>query len=480
MKYSVFFICISLCISTPGKTQDKWDLRRCVEYAIANNISVKQSDITARIAELTLKQSKLAQWPNANFSNSTGINAGRSIDPTTNLYTNQQLLFSQFSLNGSVTVFNFFNLKNVKEANEFAAEAARVDVDKLKNDISLLVSQSYLLVLVSQEQANIANVAVQQTLQNLQNTRKRVDAGALPELNALELEAQLARDSTNLLTALGTVQQNTLALKAVLNLDAAASFVVDTPPLDKIPVESLADLQPEIVYGLALANLPQQKANDLRIQGAHKILSASKATMYPSIVAFAGLGTNYANNKIPSFSAVNTGTFQPSQAKVNVSGTDYFVQTPIINTTVTTYREPFGLQFSDNFRQNIGLNISIPIFNNGLGKTQYNKNKLSVQNLELSKEQAERTLKQDVYKSYTDATTAFQKFNAGKKSVATAEKAYSAASKRYEQGLLSTIDFLTNQNNLTRTKLELSLAQVDYVFRLKLLEFYKGQGIKLE
>ena len=149
MKYSVFFICISLCISIPGKTQDKWDLRRCVEYAIANNISVKQSDITARIAELTLKQSKLQQWPNANFSNSTGINAGRSIDPTTNLYTNQQLLFSQFSLNGSVTVFNFFNLKNTKEGNEFSAEAARVDVDKLKNDISLIVSNAYLQVLVS-------------------------------------------------------------------------------------------------------------------------------------------------------------------------------------------------------------------------------------------------------------------------------------------------------------------------------------------
>jgi outer membrane protein len=202
--------------------------------------------------------------------------------------------------------------------------------------------------------------------------------------------------------------------------------------------------------------------------------------MYPNITAFGGLGTNYANNKIPQFNTVNSGTFQPTQAKVNVSGTDYFVQTPVINTTITTYREPFGLQFSDNFRQNVGLNISIPIFNNGLGKTQYNKNKLTVQNLELQKEQSERTLKQDVYKSYTDATTAFQKFNSGKKSVETAEKAYKAAEKRYELGLLSTIDFLTNQNNLTRSKIELSLAQVDYVFRLKLLEFYKGQGIKLE
>ena len=413
MKYSLFSVCISLIITIPGKSQDKWDLRRCVEYAVANNISVKQADIQARVADLTLKQSKLQQWPNLSLSNSTGINAGRSIDPTTNLYTNQQLVFSQFNLNTSVTVFNFFNLRNTVKGNEFSSEAAWADVEKIKNDISLNVASAYLLVLLSQEQANIATVAVQQTLQNLENTRKRVEAGSLPELNAVELEAQLARDSTSLITALGTVQQNTLQLKAILNLDAAAPFVVDTPPIDKIPVENLSDLQPEIVYGLALANLPQQKVNNLRIEAANKYLAASKSVMYPSITAFGGLGTNYANNKIPNFTVTPTGAFQPSNAKVNVSGTDYFVQTPVINTTVTTYREPFGLQFSDNFRQNVGLQLNVPIFQNGFGKTQYNKNKLTVQNLEFQKELAERTLKQDVYRSYTDATTAFQKFNAG-------------------------------------------------------------------
>jgi outer membrane protein len=436
MKYSLFSVCISLIITIPGKSQDKWDLRRCVEYAVANNISVKQADIQARVADLTLKQSKLQQWPNLSLSNSTGINAGRSIDPTTNLYTNQQLVFSQFNLNTSVTVFNFFNLRNTVKGNEFSSEAAWADVEKIKNDISLNVASAYLLVLLSQEQANIATVAVQQTLQNLENTRKRVEAGSLPELNAVELEAQLARDSTSLITALGTVQQNTLQLKAILNLDAAAPFVVDTPPIDKIPVENLSDLQPEIVYGLALANLPQQKVNNLRIEAANKYLAASKSVMYPSITAFGGLGTNYANNKIPNFTVTPTGAFQPSNAKVNVSGTDYFVQTPVINTTVTTYREPFGLQFSDNFRQNVGLQLNVPIFQNGFGKTQYNKNKLTVQNLEFQKELAERTLKQDVYRSYTDATTAFQKFNAGKKSVATAEKAYTFAQKRYDVGFV--------------------------------------------
>lgn len=480
MKRIVFFSFISLFFNNLVTAQDKWDLRRCVEFAVANNISVKQADIQARVAELTLRQSRLQQYPNVGFSNSSGISSGRSIDPTSNQFTNQQLLFSQFNLNTSVTIFNWFNLKNTIAGNQLSAEASRADIDKLKNDISLSVASGYLLVLVSKEQSNIANVAVQQTLQSLDNTRKRVEAGSLPELNLAELEAQLARDSSTLITALASIQQSTLQLKAILNLDAASSFEIETPPLDKIPVESLADLQPEIVYALALANLPQQKINNLRIQAAHKYLDASKASMYPTIAAFGGMGTNYANNKIPNFIQQPTGSFTTTPAKVKVNGTDYFVETPAVNTIITTSRTPIGTQISDNFRQNVGISINVPIFNNGFGKTQWQKNKLTVQNLELQKEQAERTLKQDIYKSFTDATTAVQKFNAGVKSVNTAEKAYNFAQKRYDVGLLSTIDFLTNQNNLTRSKLELALAQVDYVFRLKLLEFYKGQGIKLQ
>lgn len=480
MKHSVLLTAISLFISSLVTGQEKWDLRRCVEYALANNISVKQADIVARTTELTLKQSKLAQYPSANFSNNSGINSGRSIDPTSNQFTNQQLLFSQFSFNTGVTIFNWFNLKNTVAGDQFSLEASRADVDKLRNDISLNVASAYLLVLVSKEQVNISNVAVQQTLQNLDNTRKRVEAGSLPELNLAELEAQLARDSSALITALGTVQQNTLQLKAILNLDAAESFEVETPPLDKIPVENLNDLQPDIVYGLALANLPQQKINDLRIKAAQKYTEASRARMYPTVSMFGGMGTNYANNKIPSFSQTPTGNFQNTGAKVIVGGGEYFVQAPVFNNVITTSKTPFGTQMSDNFRQNVGVSLNVPIFNNGVAKIGWQRNKLTVQNMELQKQQAERTLKQDIYKSYTDATTAIQKFNASKKSVQTAEKAYNYAQKRYDLGLLPTIDFLTNQNNLTRSKLELALAQVDYVFRLKLLEFYKGQGIKLQ
>jgi outer membrane protein len=446
--------------------QDSWDLKRCVQYALDNNISVKQADIQARLAALTLKQNKLMQYPSANISGSEGINAGRSIDPTTNLFTNTQLWSTGFSLSSGLTVFNFFSVQNNIKGSRLDNEAAKINVDKIRNDVALNVATAYLQVLVSQEQVNIAKLAVQLTRENLDNTSKRVEAGALPELNQAELEAQLALDSSNLISAINIVRQNILQLKAILNVDAGTSFTVEAPPMDKIPVLPLEQLQPEFVYAEAVKNLPQQKVNDLRIQAAQKYVLAARGQMYPTLSLFAGLGTNYANNKIPSVIQVPTGQFD--------------VVAPGYKSVITTSTTPFGTQLSDNFRQNIGVQLNIPLFNNGAARTQWQRSKLNVSSLQLQKDQDLLTLKQDIYTAYNDASTAIQKFAAGKKSVETAEKAYNFASKRYELGLLTTLDLLTNQNNLNRARVEMAQAQVDYVFRLKLLEFYKGQGIRVE
>lgn len=479
MKRMVVFLLMTLNLALGAFGQQGWDLKRCVEYALNNNISVQQADIEARRAALTLRQFQLSRLPSLTASANTGINSGRSIDPTTNLFTQQQLLFAGFNMQSGVTLFNWFAIKNNIAGSQFDNEAALASVTKLKNDISLNVATGYLLVLVSQEQANIAQVAVDLTLQNLDNTRKRVDAGALPELNLAEIEAQLARDSASLIASRATVQQNILSLKALLNLDAAEPFEVEMPPIDRIPVESLNDLQPEIVYALALANLPQQKINELRIKAANSYVQASRAQLFPTLSVFGSLASNYTNNERASYSYSPTGNFKPTGAYVDVNGNNYNVLSPEIKTVVTTFIPTFGTQLGDNFRQNVGVGLSVPLFNSGQARLNWQRNKLGVKNLELQKEQGERSLKQDIYKAYNDAVASIQKYNSSRKTVETAMKAYAFAQKRYELGLLSTIDFLTNQNNLTRARVEQVLNHVDYVFRLKLLEFYKGQGLKL-
>lgn len=462
-----------------ARAQEKWSLRQCVEYALANNISVKQQDIQARLVELTYKQSKLQQYPSANISGNAGINAGRSIDPTTNQFTTSQIFFSGLNFNTGATIFNWFSIKNNIAANNFETQAARAGVEKLKNDIALNVATAYLLVLVSEEQANVGAVTLQQSLQNRNNIRRRVDAGSLPELNFLEADAQAARDSATLITLRATVQTNLLQLKAVLNMDAATPFAIELPKLEQIPVEPIAELQPEMVYNLAIQNLPQQRVNELRIKAAGKYIESARGAMYPTFSFFAGMGTNYSNNQVFDFINTPTGTFQNTGAIVNIGGTDYQVKSPVFNTNIITSRVPVGTQIGDNFRQNAGISVNIPLFNGGAARTAWERSKLNLSTLQLQKQADNQTLKQDIYRAYNDATSALERFNASTKTIETAQKAFDFSQKRYDIGLQSTIEYLTNQNNLFRARIERLQAQVEYVFRLKVLEFYKGQGIKL-
>jgi outer membrane protein len=310
-----------------------------------------------------------------------------------------------------------------------------------------------------------------------------VEAGKLPELNAAQLEAQLANDSSSLITSETSVQQFILQLKALLNLDAGRPFDVVTPPIELIPVESLADLQPEAVYASAMTNLPQQKVNELRIQAATKNVAAAKAGMYPTISAYGSLDSRYVHfKKIPVYQQVITG-YNDLPLRANAgSGVFYTVQQPIYQDgTLVGYTksDQFGKQFKENFGQNIGIGLSIPILNGRRARTSWEQSKLSLKNYELTKEQGDLQLKQDIYKAYLDATSAIQKFNANKKGVETSQKAYDFSQKRYDLGLLSTYELLNAQNTLLTAKTQLLYAQYDYLFKIKLLEFYKGQGLKL-
>jgi outer membrane protein len=464
--------------------QDKWDLRRCVEYAIANNISVRQSDLQTRFSELTYKLGKQSQLPSLSFSNSYSFRLGRAENPSTGVLEDNNIFNINLGLNSQVSIFNWFSRKNNIESNRLSMEADKAQVKKVQDDIALSVAVAYLQVLLSREQVNLSKVQLESTRELLNNTRKKVDAGVLPELNSAELEAQLARDSSNLITAETSVLQLLLQIKALLNLDAGLAFDIDSPPVDKIPIENLGDLLPESVFSLALQNLPQQKVTDLRMQSAKKIVEAAKGQMYPSLGGFANLGTNYVSFKDkPFYNQVITG-YSISSLRANAGGGTYFpVETPVVKpgTTVLGYYSPdnFGSQLNKNFGQGFGVGLSVPIFSGGTLRTNWERSKLNVKQWELTKEQENQKLKQDIYKAYNDATAAIQKFNADKKSVQTAIKSYDFAQKRYDLNLLSTFDLINSQNNLLRAKIQALYSQYDFVFKMKLLEYFKGQGIKL-
>ena len=425
-----------------GYAQDKWDLRRCVDYAIANSITVRQADVTARSYKLTFERSRLSQLPTVNGSFGGSVNSGHTQNPTNYQLNTVTSYYSSIGVQAGVNVYNFSSLRNVIEANRLAWEASLAGSDRTKNDLTLSVATAYLQVLLAIQATETARLQLQLSQSNLKLTRKQVDAGTLPELNAAELEAQVAQDSSTYINSKGTIEQDVLSLKAYMGMDAATPFEVAAPPVEAIPVESIVDLQPEIVYALALGHQPLQRMDSLVIAAARRNLRSLSGARYPTISMGGGLSSTY---------------FKSSQLPAD----KYFTQ------------------MNNNFAQSIGVNVSIPILNGGALRTNFEQGKLTLLNDQLQRDQNNLVLKENIYLAYTAAMTALQKFEANKISLAAAQKSYDFAQKRYSVGMLNTIDLLTNQNNLFTQQINLLTSHFDYVFKMKVLEYYKGLGVKL-
>ena len=291
----------------------------------------------------------------------------------------------------------------------------------------------------------------------------------MPELNAAQLEAQVATDSSTYITAEGTADQNRIQLIALLNLDEATPFNVSTPDVDKIPIPSLNELEPAYVYQLALANQPQQQSDSMFIVANEYAVKSTRGAMYPSLSAFGQLSTNYGST-YREFSS------QFAADTVFTNGGDYFIL-PGGNTIV---KKPSYLRqiANDNFNQAIGLQLNIPIFNGRQLRNNYERAQLNLENSKLQSRANNLTLQQNIYTAYSNAISALAKYNASTKAVQTQQYAYDLATKRYGIGILSTIDYITIQTNLFTAKINQVSAKYDYIFKIKVLEFYKGEPVQ--
>lgn len=474
MRHLVFVYLI-LLLTAKAFGQEKWSLQQCVDYALKNNVSVKQSDVQARISAITVKQSKATLYPNLTGNINSSYQHGLTTNPTTNILESSSYVSGNMNLQASYNIFNWNARKNTIAANNLNTKADEIGIDKAKNDISLAVANAFLQVMLRREQARISEVQMNQSRAQLSNTRKLVNAGSQPELNAIQLEAQLAKDSSSLLQANALVQQALINLKAYLNYDFASPFDIAAPSVDNIPIENITDLQPEAVYQLALQSQPLQKMYKIRIEAAQKQVKAARGYMYPGVAAFGGMSTRAINAERPVYGVLPA---QPNGSYVKVNGTNYPVFSPsfgIINYSGT----PFFKQLNQNLGQSIGIGINFSVFNNYTSRTQWERAKADVIQLQLQEEQENLNLKANIYNAYQDAFSSYQKYQASQRTVAYSQKALDISKKRFDIGLLGTLEYIITQNNLYLAQIEEVSNHYDFVFKMKVLEFYKGQGIKL-
>lgn len=472
---------IFLLFANTVAAQDTWSLKRCVDYAMANNISIKQQDVQKRFAELTLKQSQMSQIPALSGNVSGNYNAGRSVNLTTYTYETQGFFNANASLNSSVSLFNWFSKRNTIAANSYQSRSAGFLLEKAKNDVSFNIASTFLQILQNNEQVHVNETQLALTKAQLANTQKLVIAGSVPESNQADLEAQLARDSANLITAQNNVTLSILQMKALLNLGFDIPFQPEIPAdIANIPLPSLNEVDPEMVYSASLATNPLVKADSLSIKAFERSVAAARGAMFPTLSLSAGIGTNYANN-VYDQGTMLVGPFRDTLGTVNVNGTPYSViSKPYFNQQQVIYgKTPFGEQISNNFQQQVGLTLSIPILNGWQLRTNYKRAKLDLYNQQLTRDKDNQQLRQDIYTAHANAVAAIQKFYAASRGVDASQKAFDFATKRFNLGLMNTIDYITTQNNLFQAQINKVSAQYDYIFRMKLLEFYRDQKITL-
>lgn len=469
---------IYFCYSSHA--QDVWSLQRCIEYARSHNIQIKQQVLQRRLSELQLQQSRLSRFPTLNGSGNYGYNFGRSIDPTTNQFVGSQLSFAGLSVNSGVTLFNWFQLRNTIASDKYATEANNAILDKMKNDISLNVANAYLQILLAEEQTKVSEEQIGLDQSQLANTTQQVKAGALPESNEADLEAQLARDSATYITNKNNVLSAILQMKALLNLDFRTEFIPEQPDIAKIPILNLAMLTPEEIYQEALQNQPQLIADSLQVLSSEKQVAATRATLYPSLSLGGGLGTNYSSNYKRPEGEIQTQIPATPIGSVKINGNDYMVNSLPQSITSPKYiQPPLGTQISDNLRENIGLNLNIPIFNGHQAHIQVQRAKINLENQKLIREQDMLTLKQDIYQAYSDAHAALENYVAAGKTLKSSKTAFYYAEQRYNVGLINSVDYLTSQNNLYQAQINLISMHYNYIFKMKVLEFYKNLNITL-
>lgn len=477
--YSLLVASVQPAAAQVADSTRTWTLQESVDYAMQHNISIKQQDVQRRFSVLTLKQSQMQQIPNVAAAFSENYNLGRTIDPTTNTFVNQGYLSTSPSLQASANLFNWFSLRNQIAGNRFENKANDYLLEKARNDVALNVAQAFLQILLNDEQVHISENQLKLTQSQLDNTRKQVMAGAVPESNQADLEAQMARDSSTLVTAQTTAIVSVIQMKALLNLGFDQTYAPQIPGnIADIPMPHLTELAPEMVFSAAQSTYPLIKADQSRVQEYEKFKKAAFGALFPTLSVSGFLRSYYAHTpnqgdvltyKYSTVGNVETAPGVPDGPAVGA----YYPA------TYSKVYQPFHTQISDNFQQGLGLSLNIPIINGWQLRTNYNKAKLNLENQKLTTDLDNQKLRQDIYTAYANAVGSLQKYNASSRAVEASQRAFDFAGKRYELGLMNTIDYITTQSNLFRAKIDKVSALYDYIFKMKLLEFYRDQHITL-
>lgn len=436
-----------------GVKSNKWSLKASVDYALEHNLLVKRAALTSDLRNEDITLAKSAFLPTASGSASQSYSFGSGVDLATNTRKSADRRSNNIGVNASIDLFTGFKNLNVLEQSKLGFKSSQFDLQKMKDDISLNVLNGYLNVLFNKENLKIAVAQVNLSKEQVERTTRLIESGAQPKGALLDVEATLASDEEKLVTAQNNLDLALLNLAQLLQLPKEGFDVEDV--IINISNAKMLPNSVDEIYAKSLDIRPEIKSAQLGIKNSEIGIEVAKADYKPSLSMNVGLNTFYNHNQGKKDDFIN----------------------PITGDLVSN---GFFTQLDNNFGQSVSLSLRIPIFNGFRTNTAVKKAQINYQLSENNLTSQKLTLREIIERAYTDAKSSLKSFEATTKSFAAQKEAFRFEKEKFEGGLSTSFDFNQVKNRLVDAEAALYRAKFNFIFKIKLLEFYYGIPVNID
>lgn len=429
---------LALAVSAGAQAQERvWTLPQCIDYALENNLSIKQNDISVEQKEISLNTAENSRLPGVSGSAGQNFSFGRGLTAD-NTYANTNTTNTSFSVGADVPVFNGFRLKHNIELSKLDLAAATADLEKARDDIRVAVAQAYVQILYNMEILDVARSQVE--IDSLQVVRlaEMASNGKASRAEVSAQEASLAQSRLSATQASNNLSLAILDLTQLLELPSPEGFRIARPSVEGLETAILMD--PEAIYAEAVQVKPSIKAEEIRLDYASKNIDLARSSYLPSVSLSGGLGTNYYTSS--GFPAAG-----------------------------------FGSQLKNNFSQYVGLNLNIPIFSRFSTRNQVRGAKLSFDSQEIMLENTKKSLYKEIQQAYYNAVGSQAKYRSSVVAAASAADAFELAQARYENGKSGITEFNEAKARYMSAESDLVQARYEYLYQSKILDFYRGRAL---
>ena len=459
MKKFLLYISVLLFIlfSSPGiiYSQEKlWTLQECIQYAIDNNIQIKQQVLQTMYQENTLEQSKLNLLPTINGQASHDYSFNRTLDQTTYQYVDQNGQSNRFYLGGNLNLFNGLQNYNTIRRNKYQLMASEQDLQSIKDNISLNIALAYLQILLNNELVTATDNQLQITLQQIEKTRKMYDAGSVAKVNLLQIEAQAASEELQLINLENQLDISYLTLTQMLELKSPEGFRIVAPQIS-IDTNTVITGKVDEIFSQAQGLRPEIKSAELNLNASELDLKIAQGGRSPRISMSHSVSTMYSNIR-EKFLNLDPVTFTPVYGEY-----------------------PFSEQFNDNLNYGIGFSLNIPILNGWQVNKNIANSKINIDNYRYTLEGEKKRLYKNIQQAFADAVAALKKYSVSMKAVTSMEESFRYTEQKFDVGMVTPVDYNAAKTQLLNAQSDMSQAKYEFIFKTKVLDFYKGLPLNL-